>query len=130
MSALARASRGIQAAHASAGLPTAPAWAGYWNFTTGLIIVMFILYLAKNNRLSTWVAFLGWGTPKQIASASNAATPSASSGTPQTLGGLLSGAPGQGGPFAGGSTDPVAGSVTQALKALPSLSGAALGLGN
>lgn len=108
------------------GVPAAPAWAGYWNWTSGLVILMFILYLAKNNRLSTWVAFLGWGAPSQVASAGNSA-----SGGGQTLGGLVSGSvPGQGGPFAGGATDPVAGSVTQALGALPTLSGFGLGMGN
>lgn len=67
-------SRGAQAAHGAAGLPSAPSWAGYWNWTTGLLIVMFILYLAKNNRLSVWIAFLGWGTPKSVSSAANTAT--------------------------------------------------------
>lgn len=58
----------IKAAHAASGLPSAPTWAGYWTFVTATIIILFVLYLAKNNRLGVWLGFFSWTSPAAIGS--------------------------------------------------------------
>jgi hypothetical protein len=51
-----------QAATSAAGLPDAPAWAGYWTWVTAVILLMFVLYTAQKGTLSTWLGFFTWST--------------------------------------------------------------------
>lgn len=62
----------ISGAHRELPLPQAPAWAGYWTFVTGTIIVMFILFTAKKGSLQQWLQFLWWTQPQPLASAGGA----------------------------------------------------------
>lgn len=64
----------VKAVHTAIGLPSAPSWAGYWNFVSATIILAFILYTAQKGTLHTWIGFFGWSTPQPVGSAS--ATPS------------------------------------------------------
>lgn len=64
--AASQVSRGIQTAHAVAGLPGPPAWAGYWTFVTATIILAFMFYTAKHGTLNTWVGFFSWKSPAPI----------------------------------------------------------------
>jgi hypothetical protein len=118
-----------QAATSAAGLPSPPAWAGYWTFVSATLILAFVLYLAKHGRLAAWLAFFTPQTPAPIASATGAGS------TPQVQG-LFGGATA---PAAGGlaaqilnpSTDPVAGPLSKALTGLKTmLPGFGVGLGN
>jgi hypothetical protein len=55
------------AVHGEIGLPKQPSWAGYWTWVTACLIIMFLLYLAKHDRLSVWLAFLKWRSPQPLA---------------------------------------------------------------
>lgn len=83
-------SSAIQAAHGASGLPTPPAWGGYWNWVSATIILAFIMYTAQKGTLNKWVSFFAWSTPQGIGSAggqaagANAANTSIATGTQPT----------------------------------------------
>ena len=93
-------SRGVQAAHAAAGLPRPPSWAGYWTFVSATIIIMFILFTAKKGTLGKWIGFLSWTTPQTVGQATgdqsttNPQTSGSGASTPQNVVGTVGNAVG------------------------------------
>jgi hypothetical protein len=77
--------KGVQAAHGELPIPQPPAWAGYWTFTTAVIIFAFILYVTKKGTVGTWLGFFSWSTPKAVG------TTGAPSNSQSPVGQLLNG---------------------------------------
>lgn len=83
-----------RAATTAAGLPSPPAWAGYWTFVTATLILAFVLYLAKHGRLATWLAFFTPQTPAPIASVDASGTQGTPIGSVLGLPGITTLSPG------------------------------------
>lgn len=80
------------AVQAATGLE-APSWADYWTFVTATIVVMFVLFLAKNGHLSTWIGYLGWSSPQALGASpasEGATTAAAGAAAVQDLQGIVS----------------------------------------
>ena len=102
------ATSAIRGVHSELPLPQPPAYGGYWSFVSASLILLFVLYLAANNRLGVWIAFFSWTKPGVIATATDAGSSTgqtATSGNPNigTVVGAGAGQPGinLNNPFAG-----------------------------
>jgi hypothetical protein len=90
-------------------VPQPPAWAGYWTFTTAVVILAFILYVTKKGTLNTWVSFFSWTTPKAVGTTGGTAPSNSQSPAGQVLNGPAGNAsipaetPGQANPIPWGS---------------------------
>src|SRR5208283_351394 len=93
-------------------LPSAPAWAGYWTWTTAVVLIMFVLFVARKGTLQNWIAFFTWSTPPPLGSGTGGSGSSGGAGTVTPSG--IPGVPGVNwsNPFAG---TPVLGGAWETL---------------
>lgn len=133
------ATSAVRGVHSQLPLPQPPSYGGYWSFVSASMILLFILYLAANNRLGVWLAFFSWTAPQSVGTATNTGSgssiPSAGTITPSSIPGVpgISSNPLAGIPYLGGLVQWLTGAgATTATPApttglLPAIGGAATG---
>lgn len=107
------ATSAVRGVHSQLPLPQPPSYGGYWSFVSASLILLFILYLAANNRLGVWLAFFSWTAPQSIGTATNAGVPTQAAAAGAAVGSALTGGTGTGAAL--GATTGAAASTLQGI---------------